>query len=628
MRDRLLLFFVGILFFGSIDSQSQDTFGLVAPSNESREKLCEEYYKVYDRLPNGATPNVRVERGRIQIYFMGEENIDKLFPKGSDGLAIDIVEQDQFSCGNYTDEMYDGFVRGTLLKPMFRKQLIKNSTRYQGYVLIDYGPFPSDVDINRTELNTLLIQQKVVCRNVNRVNVDNTNWDILETGFYRDGVDTKNVVDSRQISKTIEFIVPFKRNIAVYDAESIKPLYDSLELTDYNIIEMDIRAYTSVEGSLARNIELQEERARGVVEALQTFQNPEINSAVSAAENWVEFLDDIQGTEFEYLERLSKQEIKAELTGQTLEDLEPILSKHRKARVLVKLQKKLSAAENDPNQLLKFYDQSISEQDINQALYLQEIAFEKVLTRAFPEDFLGKLEIPRENVFGPLLNNSAIYRNELGDEDLYETIKRFEDLESFLPDNPKVGYNLVSLKLRAWREGEVLVDNKQINQEIKKLENTSIESELVDRLWVNYYMILTAYQYQKYNMSAVKQAVKQVIYYYDDEDNNDRDIISMAKYLSNFEQYGMAIDLLEERALELSASEDLIFTFINMTIFKNAWTEMPAYRALMMNALDKNYDRFCSLFNSTNAGGVSFQILQNEFLRFTYCESCQEVSVP
>ena len=42
----------------------------------------------------------------------------------------------------------------------------------------------------------------------------------------------------------------------------------------------------------------------------------------------------------------------------------------------------------------------------------------------------------------------------------------------------------------------------------------------------------------------------------------------------------------------------------------------------MLNAINMNKNRFCKLFNSIDTGGVTFQLLQDEYLNETYWENC------
>lgn len=109
--------------------------------------------------------------------------------------------------------------------------------------------------------------------------------------------------------KAMRFTIPFEKSRAEYSAKDLQPLYDSLRLTDFTIRRIDIEAYSSVEGTLERNMELQEKRAQSIVAALQSFQSPNIVTTVKASENWVEFLNDVSHTSHADLAYLDKEEI-------------------------------------------------------------------------------------------------------------------------------------------------------------------------------------------------------------------------------------------------------------------------------------------------------------------------------
>ena len=110
-------------------------------------------------------------------------------------------------------------------------------------------------------------------------------------------------------NKTLKFKIPFERNKSNYSQADIKPIYDSLSLTDYNIKGINIKVYSSIEGIASRNEELQELRAKSIVAALQSFQKPTIKTVVSTSENWVDFLNDIKSTKYRTLLILNKKQI-------------------------------------------------------------------------------------------------------------------------------------------------------------------------------------------------------------------------------------------------------------------------------------------------------------------------------
>ena len=103
----------------------------------------------------------------------------------------------------------------------------------------------------------------------------------------------------------------------------------------------------------------------------------------------------------------------------------------------------------------------------------------------------------------------------------------------------------------------------------------------------------------------------------------DADLVNLAKYFSHYSKFDWAVRMLQNRARALDASEDLVFYYLSLTIYKKSATAQPGYRTIMLNAVNENRARFCSLFDSSSKGGISFQLLEDEFLKRTFCENCK-----
>jgi len=74
---------------------------------------------------------------------------------------------------------------------------------------------------------------------------------------------------------------------------------------------------------------------------------------------------------------------------------------------------------------------------------------------------------------------------------------------------------------------------------------------------------------------------------------------------------------------QVDVDEDLLFYYLNLTLIDNKLINRPDYRAILLNAININPSRYCALFNSSSKGGITFQLLDNKFLRDTYCENCK-----
>lgn len=286
------------------------------------------------------------------LYFVvsRKEWLDMMIKKGSDGIAIDIVSKDRYDCSQDKIEN-TSIIRGDLQKPLYKKQLRKNMVISQyGELVIHMGQVPEKYKNKEIECNIIFIKNKYLCYYNSFYDLKTYRWDLLDMGFYFDTLTYKSSFDTslteqeRYIlqKKVLKFEIPFEKNKSEYSSADIKPLYDSLNLTDFTIKKITIRAYSSIEGSEERNYQLQQERAQSIVAALQSYQTPSITTEISVFENWVDFLNDISFTKYSYLSELSKDEIKEKCKDKNLvEQLEPYLQKHRKAIIILDLQKKI-----------------------------------------------------------------------------------------------------------------------------------------------------------------------------------------------------------------------------------------------------------------------------------------------
>ena len=103
---------------------------------------------------------------------------------------------------------------------------------------------------------------------------------------------------------------------------------------------------------------------------------------------------------------------------------------------------------------------------------------------------------------------------------------------------------------------------------------------------------------------------------------SDYDYLSLSQYITYYSSYKNAIELLENKVRSISVDEDLLFYYLNMTLIDDELTKKSDYRTIMLNAINMNKNRYCKLFNAKENGGVTFQLLDNEYLRKTYCENC------
>ena len=102
----------------------------------------------------------------------------------------------------------------------------------------------------------------------------------------------------------------------------------------------------------------------------------------------------------------------------------------------------------------------------------------------------------------------------------------------------------------------------------------------------------------------------------------DIDVLHLAQYFVQYNAYEKAIQLLHPYVIKIDVDEDLLFYYLNLTIIDKQLTSKTFYRDIMTNAQNINQKRFCHLFDTFGTGGITFQLLDNLYLKRKYCEVC------
>lgn len=632
IKDRLLkraLFFLYCsTFIFKLNAQQfkvpENLYGIKNPLKEY-ERHCSKCRTLLNTKPDDVKYGTFAQDG--YIYFVITDPIwyDKFFEKNGDGIAIDIIDKNWYVCGQKNKLANSWAYHGYLMKPMYLKEMNTNLLQIEnGSLIVKYAPVPEGLNANDLEYNLLIIKDKYLCHYSNFYDLRGEKWKLLAMDLFMDTL-TENNMRSKisLLSKEWRFEIPFEKNKSEYAQADVKPISDSLSRNDFYIKSISIKAYSSVEGPLDNNIKLQEKRAQSIVKALQAYQIDSISAAINASENWVEFLEAILDTKYSYLKNLSKEEIKLKLENKQLSaELEPYLKRERKAILHIELEKKVKYIEEDTAKLHKLFDELVAKKNIKEAIEIQQVMFSKVRENKLPHNFVKELEIPEKVEFGMLLNNTAVFNYRQADSNLFATISQFNRLLELMPGNIRLKYNLCVLQLQAWIVGEFAMDPLKLRAEIISLGNAGIDKLLITRMLVNYHIILSEYQMRGRKYIEKDKTIKYIYDNYSQLNLNDRDVLSLSQYFVAYHKYDWAEKLLAKYAIKIDVEEDLLFYYINLTIAQPKTTASKPYRAIMLNAINLNRERFCSIFKPFGKGGISFQLLDNDYLKKTYCESC------
>ena len=613
------------LYLGSgIAASAQNQYGIIF-SNKQQAANCPAFNNAFVNRPKEVGFNAVRKGEKLFLRVTDDVWLKNLMSDAMDGIAIDILSSEQYACGA---TLPDSQINGVLLKPVYQEFLLKNLKKDgDDSWLVPVGTVPVALRNKSLEFNILFLSNKTLCQYYNIYNLESYPWDLLDMGIYLDkivykdeAITTVEEVIKNKV-KTLNFVIPFEKNKSQYSIEDVRPIYDSLDLTDFKISKIKINAYASVEGSTEINKRLQEERGNSVVASLKSYLKEAVATEVVTSENWAEFFRDIANTPFENLSSLSKEEIKQKLTGATAQKIEPILAQHRKGVVTIELTKIERYKNLSDAALITTFNTTLKEGDLENALVIQKTLFDRFITSSDPT-MLDKMEIPQQAAYADFNNNRAVfgyYKNARSALIAKQGLLRVLEVA---PKNKKASYNLVAIDIFLLRSSFKGINESDVKAAVLALKSKGIGNNLVQRMLLNIHIIKAEQKNREKKYEEKDAAVKDINTAYRNITLSDRDYLSLAQFLTYYDNVESSVKLLTPVVNKVNTNEDLLYYYLNQTIVSATNVAKDEYRAILSNAYAQNPQRFCQLFNASTEKGVTFQLLNDTYLRRSYCESC------
>lgn len=352
-------------------------------------KQCADCYS--DSNPYISPFKIKIEGRNIWLYSFDPAYVDALIDHKKDGFAVEVVDYDQYACGNpayYQDPSRRNqqcAFSGLLLEPVYREQIRKGfkpryKTRWErmrkymkrpddkeeGFVervkkgrqvppeyetfRMKVGKLPREPLNGYHELNLVIIQKGKICRIVHfsgKCGVDDV-WDVRKPGINWDTCTYQLPIQVKALSLEI----PFEKGKYQYEAEELQPMLDALQYENIQIQKLEVKAYSSVEGSREVNTRLQQQRAESIVSALTLENQDSVITNIETAENWPFFMEQIASNEaLNELRGISEDSLKLmALDPEWASRMEPFLALQRKA--VIQMEAKIPNTPRNRIQLL------------------------------------------------------------------------------------------------------------------------------------------------------------------------------------------------------------------------------------------------------------------------------------
>lgn len=571
-----------------------------------------------------------VEGREVFIDLESVKPLQKILRDKNDALVLDILQKEQYGCNferNIID--YNRFNRGVLSKPFKMKKILKrniaqnpdNPKAFKAKI----ADLPENVELDNSEINLLIVQDGSVCTSVPKTFIHPIK------GTYKNNV--RLLADTISInshfhykpvpdSANLEFVIPFKGNKSDYDVADIEPFLEALNQPDFSIVDLKITAYSSVEGSDSVNRNLQRRRAESIVGALRKRQADSIKTEIVTDYNWDDFASDISSTKYKRWASLTIEQVQDSIQKHNLaKELEPILQKHRYARIAMRIAYDVNGKNELPFVLRKFAEACDSADRIL-ALSIQKFIMKRVLEEKYPATVLDNMRIPATSDFAGLVMNDIWLRHKLGMIKDAEMKERISELAVSNPQNEYIVFNDLLMRVN-YPDGLFKDIGSRLQTEIDRLYYTPLKKETVDRLNLRLQLkTISEVDSVTHDRSIKTACVERIKNIVDIKTESMQNSLKLAELFLDNKDYMLTIKTLEPW-VDATDNMQLLLTYVSLcSLFENQMHTV-AFENAMARIKQLEPETYCNLLNGSDEG-FSLRVFENENVKAEYCKTCGE----
>ncbi len=609
--------------YKSLENGAQNVKSLKHPFSKKKcgfnahdDKICKkiDHYKKRSLLQKGLS----LEDGIVYFQTDDYKSFKKIIRGSKDGIALDIVQKQQYLTDGLNIVDNTSPWKGIVSKPVWAPKLEKTNMfegkeakrKLKAPIAELKNEYGEDI-----ELNLLLIQDKHVCASVMPNYTEDAIWEnSSKVNFLADTITINSEFNYKPIAEHSELVfkVPFKRTKSNYQKSDIEPIIKSLNEPDFIINKIEIEAYSSIEGRAKSNKKIQKNRAKSIETALKNFisTNDNISKAIiKTDENWVDFCRDVKGTKYEYLSNKTIEEARQIIKQKKLwKGLEPILAKHRYARIKLSVTYNIEGNKEEKYVLNRF-NKAVEENDKVKALSIQKYIFKKVLSGDYSHKAVTEQKIPDNKDFAGIKMNwywLMKYTSQISNGKAL--CDKIHTLYQLVPNNQYLMFNDVFCQVRFSN----LSNTQNINNletRFQRLYETKLPEQTIKNLHLKYlFSVINAIDTTSETSPLAESYLLKIKELVNIKEVNQENALSLAYLFMEHQEHNYAAILLEPFLNNKGTNEELLFTYISLATHNPNRIISNYFYDAVKNALNINKERLQQLFSS---GRISVQVLEN-----------------
>ncbi|MFH2094870.1 MAG: hypothetical protein ABIJ16_04145, partial [Bacteroidota bacterium] len=408
-----------------------------------------------------------------------------------------------------------------------------------------------------------------------------------------------------------------------YEKEDIEPFLSALKEPEFTINELNIHAFSSIEGSDEQNEMLQKKRAESIVQALNSRQKSLIKKTnITTSDNWDDFARDIQGTEYSNMASMNINQAQDYIRNNNLnKKLEPYLKNHRYAQLEMVV---IYEIEGDKEQayVVKMFNNAVKDYDRAKALSIQKYIFKQIVAGKYNAEAVTGMEIPENSNFAGVLMNKLWLERFVNAEDINEDCcHRVDEIYKLDPTNDYLKFNQLYCNF-IYKPVENDEQIKQIQEAIDALYESTLTKETVDMLNLEFqFTIIDALDTLDQPPVLLIESLERIKQIVNLEEANWQNNLKLAYIFMRQKDYDFAAKLLEPSVEKKVVFEELVFLYLSLCSRSPDRVYSNRFVSANKRAFKLNQERYCKLFDGSK---FSVQVLENTLVKDFYCKNCNK----
>lgn len=576
---------------------------------------CSKEFGAYNNSLIVLGNSYNIEGNKVVLRYHDLQLLKTIFKDTNDGIAIDVLQKDQFACGRENNLNSSKIFDGQLLKPVYRDELFASNTAKGNYRFIgEIGTLPRELVGRELVFSILIINDGMVCKYLLPAPFTVRDYRLQPVPFRFENTDTvklrsNGIVDSEIVkygfatSKTVPAKIP---------AIAKKGKVHSIQ----------IKAFSSIDGEEQNNTFLDSSRAEFIANDLCNRLHVD-RRVISKehGENWslanYQFryfgLDSLLSKKKQYIRNLVNQHSLKEIS------LDSLLREQRVCEARIYYEGDFSS-QTDSLALLKgnLLFATITENVLlfNKAAFLiynSHVTNSVIYDKTVIEFTLKNPEVVA--AYAALLSKNISKEQQVITRFLVEWLPHFAELPETGKENLANLYCLFNSDLlKEWDVASSrmarVIRPETISAQTKNLRNKELQ--------LNLQLTFIKYYGQINDTKNAEQCFHFISKYFTGLGLKVESAVQLAAFYNSWGAFQQAVDLLDDYYVHSLLNEDGMFLYAeNLMLLQKDGLE-KADTATLQLAMRMNTMRWCKWMNDYN------QNLRNPEIKRMYCTSCTE----